>query len=128
MAVAALAIGLFIAALGALGVAVPEAFIKTIAVFQAPPGIYLAGVLRVAAGVVLIGAARSARLPKTLRTIGALIAIGGLATPFVGVEAERVIMDWWAAAGPLLTRAWGLAALLVGVVIACAARPRRPGA
>ncbi|HTR04583.1 MAG TPA: hypothetical protein VMN82_15465 [Thermoanaerobaculia bacterium] len=125
MTAAALAIGAFIAALGALGVVAPESFVQAIAVFQTPPAIYVAALVRVASGVVLIRAARASRMPKALWIVGALIAAGGLATPFAGAEGERVIMGWFAAAGPWLMRAWGFAAVLLGGFIVFAARPRR---
>jgi len=54
MAIAALLIGLLIAAQGVLGLAAPELFASVVMAFQTPPVIYLAAVIRIAFGVVLV--------------------------------------------------------------------------
>ena len=125
MRLAAWFIGLFVAALGVLGIAAPEGFLRTAAYFQTPPGIYLAAVIRVVIGVVLFGAAPESRAPKTLRVLGAIITLAGLLTPLIGLWGGRAILDWWAAQGPRLLRVWGLVAVALGVFIVSALVPRR---
>ncbi len=128
MAVVALFIGVFIAALGVLGVVAPETFLRSVSFFQAPPAIYVAAVNRTIIGAVLVGAARASRAPKVLRVVGFAIAIGGLLTPFVGVRVGDAIIDWWSVWGPTMVRAWGGAGAAFGAFIIYAVAPRRRAA
>ncbi|MCM3876405.1 MAG: hypothetical protein NEA02_08300 [Thermoanaerobaculia bacterium] len=120
MAQAALLIGLFIAGLGTLGIAAPEVFVRAVRFFQTPPTIYLAAVIRVAVGIVLILAAAASRAPRVLRVLGFLIVIGGVLTPFVGIRGAEVIIGWWSAGGHAFVRVWAGVALAIGVFIAYA--------
>lgn len=95
----ALVIGALLVLQGILGIAAPDLFLKTLRFIQTPPVIYLAAVVRVAFGVVLLRAAPVSRAPTFLRVFGLLIVIGGLLTPFLGVWAAHVILDWWSEAG-----------------------------
>ena len=91
MAFGALFIGVVIIIQGIVGLAAPEAFATLVRRIQEPPILYLAAVVRVAFGVVLIAAATASRAPMGLRALGILMAIGGLITPFYGVEFARVV-------------------------------------
>ncbi|MBA3834096.1 MAG: hypothetical protein H0X34_19840 [Chthoniobacterales bacterium] len=83
---------------------------------QMPPVIYLAAIIRVVFGVVLIRAAPASRAPKFLRVFGFIIIIGGLLTPFVGVRFAHVIFDWWSG-GPGLVRVFAGVSLALGVLL-----------
>lgn len=128
MALVALLIGLLIAVQGILGIAAPDAFLSIVRFFQTPPVIYLAAALRVVFGVVLVRAAPASRAPKVLRVLGFIIAVGGLVTPFVGVRAGHVILDWWSAGGPALVRVWAGVSLALGAFIVYAVAPNRRAA
>ena len=117
MALAALLIGLLIALQGVLGIAAPELFVRIVRFFQDPPVIYLAAVLRIVFGVVLVRAAPASRVPGVLRLLGFLIAIGGVLTPFVGVRFAHAILDSWSAGGNALVRMWAGGSLVLGVLI-----------
>lgn len=67
MSLAALVIGVAIAAQGIFGIAAPEAFVRVLRAIQTPPLIYAAAVVRVAFGVVLFRAAPASRTPGVLR-------------------------------------------------------------
>ena len=121
----ALMIGLLVAALGILGIAAPEVFLRTVTFFQTPPAIYLAAAIRVVVGVVLFRAAKESRVPRVLLVLGVLITVGGLLTPLVGVRGARVILDWWSAGGSGFVRVWGGVAVAVGVFIVYAVAPNR---
>jgi hypothetical protein len=125
VALAALFIGVFIAALGMLGIAVPEVFLRTVRVFQTPPAIYLAAVIRGVFGVVLVLAAPVSRAPRVLSVLGFLIIMGGLLTPFVGLRGAEVVLEWWSAGGPAFVRLWAGVALAIGVFIVYAVARRR---
>ena len=124
----ALLFGLFVVALGSVGIAVPEVFVVAVGFFQAPPAIYLAAAVRVVVGIVLIRVAPASRAPRLLRVLGILIFIGGLVTPFIGVQLAQQIIEWWAAGGPALVRGYASVGLAVGLFIVYAVAPRRRNA
>jgi hypothetical protein len=128
VAQAALFIGLLICALGTLGIATPEVFVRTVRFFQTPPTLYLALVIRVAVGVVLVLAAPASRAPRVLRVLGFLVVIGGVLTPFVGVRGAEAIIEWWSAGGAPLVRVWAGVALAIGIFIVYAVAGRRRAA
>ena len=118
-------IGLFIAALGALGIAAPGMFLGAVGFFQTTPAIFLAAVIRVLVGFVLFRAAPDARARKTLRVIGVVIIVGGLLTPLIGLSGGRAILEWWAAQGAWLIRLWGGVAAALGVFLVYSLAPPR---
>lgn len=126
MPLLALLIGLLLVGQGLLGIAAPDEFLRTIRFMQTPPVIYLAAILRVAFGIVLVSAASGSRAPRFLRVFGFIIIIGGLLTPFAGVWAAQHILGWWTAGGPALVRVFGGVSLaLGGLVVYAVARLRK---
>ena len=117
LAAAGLAIGVVIVLQGLVGLVVPNAFANLVRWIQEPPVIYLAAVVRVAFGVVLIAVAGMSRAPLALRILGGAITIGGLLTPFFGVEFARVILGWWSEGGATVIRGWAAGALAIGIFI-----------
>ena len=125
MRLLAILIGLFIVALGILGMAAPTVLLDTTEFALTQVGLYVAAALRVAFGIVLIAAAPVSRLPRTVRILGILFIVAGVITPFVGVERAREIVDWWTVQGPIFMRAWAAIAVVLGVFIIYAFTPRR---
>ena len=82
---------------------------------------------RAGIGLALIFAARASRVPGTLRAIGAVVLVVGLATPFFGVAAARARLDWEAAHVPFL-RVEGALFVCLGGIIVSAILPGRPTA
>jgi hypothetical protein len=117
----ALFIGILIAFQGIVGLIAPGLFVDIVRIFQTPPVIYLAAVIRFAVGVVLILAAPQSRVPLAVRGMGAMIAIGGAITPFWGIEIAHLILGWWAQGGDMIVRAWAFGSLLIGGFILYAA-------
>ncbi len=126
MAIAALSIGLLIVAQGVVGLAVPDLFVRIVRTFQEPPVIYAAAVIRFVFGVVLFRAAPSSRTPMMLRSLGLLIALGGLLTPIIGIPFARVVLAWWS--DPVIVRLWAAAALGLGILIVYSTAPGRRAA
>lgn len=124
-ALLALLIGLILVAQGILGIAAPGVFLKTLRFITAPPMIYLAAVIRVVFGVVLVRAASGSRAPLFLRVFGVIIVIGGLLTPFLGIQFAHFILDWWSAAGPALVRVFAAVSLALGILVVYAVAPSR---
>lgn len=107
-------IGLLIIAIGVIVLAVPDALVQVGRQIVTPTGLNVAAVVRVVIGLVLILAASSSRMPTTLRIVGAVIFIAGIATPFFGVDRARVIFDWGSAQSPSLIRLVGVLAVAAG--------------
>ena len=126
MSLLATLLGLLISAVGVLGMAAPETLVDASSRMLSPIGLYAAAALRIGFGLVLIGAARSSRLPRTVRALGALLLIAGVVTAIIGVERARAMHDWWSAQGPLFMQAWSAVAVAFGLFIVYAVRRRRP--
>lgn len=124
MPLLALLIGVLLAVQGLVGIAAPDVFLNIIRFMQTPPVIYVAAVLRVTFGIVLVAAAPGSRAPMFLRVFGSIIVIGGLLTPFIGVWAGQHILDWWAAGGVGLVRMFAGVSLALGVLVVYAVARR----
>ena len=114
----AMAVGFFVAALGVLGIASPATLLELGRALQSTGGVWLLGFIRIVSGAILIWAAPNSRTPRVLIGLGILIIVGGLATPFLGVERSREMFDWWTSQGSALARAWPVVAILLGGFIA----------
>lgn len=125
MRVVAFTLGTAIAFLGGLGAVAPESLLSVAEVFLTPTGLYLAAALRVVLGAALFMAAPGSRFPRMLRVIGVFILIAGLATPLIGVERARAIVEWETARGPMAMRVPAAFALLFGIFLAYATAPGR---
>lgn len=116
----ALLIGLAILVLGVLGVIVPDAILLIGRRAATPVGLYIAGLVRVAIGLVLLAVAPASRYPIALRVLGALIFLAGLVTPLFGVDRARAFVEWWTEQGRAMMRLWGFVAAALGFFIAFA--------
>jgi uncharacterized membrane protein len=126
--IAALLIGILIIAQGLLGLAMPNLFVGLVRAFQETPIIYAAALIRFIFGTVLFFAAPASRAPVALRGLGALIALGGLLTPLIGVPFARVVLGWWSEGGATVVRMWAAAALGLGAFVLYATAPGRRAA
>jgi FtsH-binding integral membrane protein len=124
-ALLALLIGLLLVVQGILGLIAPDVFLSTTRFIQTPPVMYVAAILRVVFGVVLVRAAPGSRATEFLRVFGFIIVIGGLLTPFVGVWASQHILGWWSASGPALVRVFAGVSLALGILVVYAVAPHR---
>jgi hypothetical protein len=125
----AIALGLVIAALGVLGLAVPSVLLEFGRSLQATNALYIVAAVRVMFGAILFFVAPVSRTPKILRILGVFIIIAGLSTPFLGVERSRAMFDWWSTQGSFFTRAWAIVAVAFGLFIVYAVTsPRRSAA
>ncbi len=128
MALLALVIGLLIMAIGSLGVVLPETLSAAVRYLLTPLGLYLIAAFRVAFGVVLILVAPSSRAPNFLRILGWIVVFAGIATPFIGVDRARAMLDWWSTLDPAVMRAWsGIGAVFGAAVVYAVVPRRRPG-
>ena len=94
--------------------------------FATPLGLYTAGAVRVAMGLVVLLCAPASRAPKTLRTLGALVCMQGLAASLFGPERARAILEWEAMQGTALLRVGAAVAIAGWSFIAFAVTGHRP--
>jgi len=127
MRIAVLLVALFTIVVGVLGVVSPD---RVTAVrrqyFATPVRLYAAGAVRVALGLVVILGAATSRTPKTLRTLGAVMWMQGLAATLFGPDRARAILEWETTHTALL-RAGALVAVATGCFVVFAVTTgRRP--
>ena len=117
-------VALIVASAGVVGLVAPDTLLAFGRFVLTTEGLYAIGALRVGIGLVLMLVAPGSRAPKTLRTLGAVVIVAGLATPLFGVERSRAILDWVATQGTALLRVGAALAVVLGGLIAFAVGPR----
>jgi len=125
---AALLVALFTVVLGIAGLVSPDS-VTTVRrlYFATPVRLYAAGAVRVAMGLALILAATTSRAPRTVRALGAVMCLQGLAaTVAFGPDRARAILEWETTQGTALLRAGAAVALATGVFLAFAVTGHRP--
>jgi hypothetical protein len=124
----AFVLGGCIAAFGVGGLLAPSGLVW-IAQHSATSGaFYLIAAVRVACGLVLVSAASASRAPRTLRIMGYVIVVAGLATALiglVGMERARTIIDWWLQRGVGIVRVTSVVLVALGCFVAYACLPVR---
>jgi hypothetical protein len=126
MRIVALLVALFTIVVGMVGIVSPDSLTAIRRLYFATPGgLYAAGGVRVAMGLVLILAAANSRWPTTLRALGAVVCLQGLAAALFGPERARVILEWEAIHTALL-RAGAVVAFVTGGFVAFAVVKRPP--
>jgi hypothetical protein len=123
MRIAALLVALFTIVVSMVGLVSPDSVMTLRRLYYTPGGLYAAGAVRVAMGLVLILAASSSRWPRTLRALGAVVCLQGLAANLFGLERARAILEWEAMHTALL-RAGAVVALVTGGFVAFAVTKR----
>jgi hypothetical protein len=118
--IAVLLVALFTIVVGIVGLVSPDSLVTVRRQYLATPvGLYAAGAVRVAMGIVLILCAPASRAPKTLRALGAVMCVQGVAPQFLGLERARAMLEWEAMHTALL-RAGAVVALATGGFLAFA--------
>lgn len=120
MKILSLFVALSIICIGLMALVAPDSFLSVAQSTVTPKGLYVIAGLRVIFGLVLLIAAAASRLPRTMRVVGAIALVAGLATPLFGLERARAIFSWSSVHGTSLIRVWGVIALAVGSLIAYA--------
>jgi hypothetical protein len=117
-----LAFGVFITALGVVGVLRPGELIRLVeTIWRSQGGIYLVVALRLGLGAVLIAAAPECRYPLAIRVLGYVSLLSGVAAAVMGRRRIRSLLDWWTQRPPTLIRVWSVAAVAFGAFLAYAA-------
>ena len=127
----AFAFALCIATFGAVSILVPSGPLWIAQHLVTSSAFYVIGTVRVAFGLVLISVASVSRTPKTLRVLGYLVLIAGIAmalTGLVAIERARAIIEWWLQQGSVVVRFTGVLIMVFGGFIAYACAPTRHAA
>ncbi|MEN3337449.1 MAG: hypothetical protein V7647_1125 [Acidobacteriota bacterium] len=128
MKTAALLVALFTIVIGIGGLISPESgtAIRRL-YFATPVRLYTAGAVRVAMGLVVILAAAASRAPKSLRVLGAVMCMQGLAATLMGPDHARAVLEWETTQGTALLRVGAAVALAAGVFMTFAVTGHGPG-
>ena len=127
MRIAVLVVAVFIIVVGILGVVSPHSVTTARRQYFATPVLlYAAAAVRVAMGLVVILGAGASRAPKTLRAVGALMCMQGIAATLFGPDRARAILEWESMHSTLL-HAGALVAVATGCFVVFAVTTgRRP--
>jgi hypothetical protein len=128
MRTAALLVALFTIVVGIGGLIAPESGTEIRRLYFATPvRLYTAGAVRVAMGLVVILAAATSRAPKSLRVLGALMCMQGLAATLMGPDHARAVLEWETMQGTALLRVGAAVALAAGIFLTFAVTGHHPG-
>lgn len=105
--------------LGSLvGIVAPAKLIGVVRSVMDRPGVlYLAVIVRVALGVLLIAAAPVSRFPVLFLTFGWIAIAAALAIPFIGYVRLVRLMEWFARMPAAAIRGWLIFGLAFGVFL-----------
>lgn len=118
MRIAVAAVGLLVFMLGMLGVVRPRALIGLVdRPWRSRGGLYLAVVVRIALGILLLTAASSTRFPWTVGALGIVSLAAAVSMPLLGYDRVRKFIDWWLKRGDGFVRSWSLVACLFGAFL-----------
>jgi len=124
---AAVLVALSVIVVGAAGLVSPDSGTAVRRLYFATPvRLYAVAAVRVAMGLVVILCAAASRAPKTLRVLGALMCMQGLAATVLGPERARVVLEWETTHGATVLRVGAAIALAAGGFIAFAVTGRPP--
>jgi hypothetical protein len=112
--------------LGLTGVLWPEGVMGLAKYSFTATGLYVIAVARILLGALLLLVARATRTPKTVRVIGLLILVAGIATALMGVERAKLLGDWLLNRGPDFLRMAACIPLAAGFFIAGATLTKDP--
>ena len=121
----ALATGILLVGLGIFGLVAPQDFAAFIADVQKRSNIYFLAALRVVIGVILMLAAGASRTPFLLGTLGVLVVLGGLISPFMAVPLRQSVQKWMAGGSAVPMQVWAGIALAIGAFITYTTAPKR---
>jgi len=118
-----LVIGALVILFGAIVLAAPGVLLSLGRLVITPGGLYAIAALRIALGLLVLLAAAASRAPRTLRGLGVILIIAGLATPSFGAARSRLVLEWWTGAGPWFTRLFAGVLMAIGGFVVYAFRP-----
>lgn len=120
-----IAFGVLVMCMGAWIMVRPFGLKQFADLFLTSSGLWAAVALRLTFGVLLWMSASASRMPRTLRVLGALFVIGGLALPVVGLARLQGIAEWGAGQDGNVLRVVATLAVGLGAFVIWSVSPRR---
>ena len=121
MRFAALLVAVFTIIVGIVGLISPDSGTTARRLYFATPvGLYAAGVVRLAMGLVVVLYAPASRAPKSLRALGGLMCMQALAATVLGPDRARAVLEWETMQGTAPLRVGAAVALAAGCFLAFA--------
>jgi hypothetical protein len=95
MRVAALLVAVFAITVGIVGIVSPDDLTAVRRLLLDRPGVvlYIAGLIRIAMGLVLVVFAPRSLTPRILRVMGVIMALQVIVPQFIGIDRERMIFE-----------------------------------
>jgi len=109
-----IAVSIFAAAMGMLGLASPAAMGKYVAGWQSKSGLWAAAAIRLVFGIALWQAAAS-RFPAVFKILGVVAVLSAFSLPLVGTARFKALLAWWSRQSAAFVRAWSAIAVIIGI-------------
>lgn len=110
-------IGIVMVGMGVMYLLKPKTLKQFVAFFEKGRRLYIAGILRIVIGVILLAAASQCRLVGVVLALGVLALIGGIVIFILGLERIKSMLNWWNKRSPLVLRLVALVALALGALL-----------
>lgn len=110
-------IGIVIVGMGATFLLSPKTLKQVLSFWGEGKRPYIAGILRLLIGAILLLAASQCRLVGVVVTLGVLILVGGIIIFLLGLERVKSILSWWNKKSLLVMRLISLIPLALGVLL-----------
>jgi hypothetical protein len=112
---AIIGIGAIISLVCLTGVMLPAQLLHAVkAAWQYPAAMYVAVMVRLTLGVLLLLAAPHSRFPLAFQVLGWIAIMAALLLPVVGHARIDRLLDWWSGRSTPEIRLWSLAGLAFG--------------
>ncbi len=119
---AVIGIGTIISLICLTGVILPAQLLQAVrAAWQYRAALFVAVMVRLTIGALLVLAAPHSRYPLTFEILGWLAIVAALLIPFVGRSRIGRLLDWWSRRSAAGIRLWSLAGLAFGCFLVYAA-------
>ncbi len=110
-------IGVIITLFGLTVFATPKITEKVFAFFMEGKNLYLAGVIRIVTGVVILLAMSGSLVPTAAFSLGAMLLVSGALIFVIGVEKMKAFIAHYKQMPTLVIRLFGLIAATFGILI-----------
>lgn len=126
MRIIALLIAAFLVLIGLTGVFWPEGLMGLLKYSFTSRGLYVIASARMLVGALLLLAAGATRTPRTVRVLGIIVFLSGVATALITTEQAQLLKDWWIAKGPDALRIAACLPLAAGCFLAGTTLTKNP--
>jgi hypothetical protein len=110
-----IAVSIFAAAMGVLGLSSPAAMARYVSGWQSKVGLWAAAAVRLVFGVALWQAAAASRSPAVFKVLGAISVVSAFSLPLMGVSRFQALLAWWSRQSASFVRIWSAAAVIISV-------------